>query len=338
MLSVLSSDLADNFGSVRYILWDGGKPFYPIDKRVKIITLPEISGKKGRNYQIATFRRLIKKERPDLVLSFLTPYNMLVLLSTIGLKHKVVVAERTDPKRLLAGGEVGLWLRDWLYRHADGILTQTEYAKSCYDVKFAGKTKVIYNPVTMSDDQVGMALRTPKEHVFVTAGRMEPVKDQATMIEAFAKFQQSHSDYRLVIYGEGPMREALQKMIDERGLQNVVTLAGRTNDLWNKMASAEAFLLSSEYEGMSNALIEAMCLGLPVISTKVAGATDLIIDGENGYLIDVHDKEALTDSMTRLANSSDLRSQMGRRACEVYDLVRQDKINKQWIDYLKSQI
>ena len=338
VLSVLSSDLADNFGSVRYVLWDGGNPFYPIDKRVKIITLPEISGKKGRNHQIATFRRLIKQERPDLVLSFLTPYNMLVLLSTIGLKQNVVVAERTDPKRLLAGGKVGLWLRDWLYRRADGILTQTEYAKSCYDVKFAGKTKVIYNPVTMSDDQVGMALRTPKEHVFVTAGRLEPVKDQATMIEAFAMFQQTHPDYRLVIYGEGPKRETLQKMIDERGLQDVVTLAGRTNDLWNKMASAEAFLLSSEYEGMSNALIEAMCLGLPVISTKVAGATDLIIDGENGYLIDVHDTEALTDSMTRLANSSDLRSQMGRHACEVYDLVRQDMINKQWIDYLKSQI
>lgn len=162
VLSVLSSNLADNFSSVQYVLWDGGKPFYPIDGRIKIVSLPDISGKQGRRRQITTFRRLIKGERPDLVLSFLTPYNMLVLLSTIGLKQKVVVAERTDPKRLLSGGKVGLWLRDLLYRLANGILTQTDYAKSCYDEKFAGKTRVIYNPVTMSDEQVGMALRTPK--------------------------------------------------------------------------------------------------------------------------------------------------------------------------------
>ena len=338
VLSVLSSNLADSFGSVQYVLWDGGEPFYPVDDRVKIVSLPERSGKKGRNRQLATYRRLIKQERPDLVLSFLTPYNMLVLLSTIGMNQKVVVAERTDPKRLLAGGKAGLWLRDRLYRRACGILTQTEYAKACYDKKFAGKTAVIFNPVTMSDEQVGMALRTPKEHVFVTAGRLEPVKDQGMMIEAFEAFYQSHPEYRLVIYGEGPARESLQKMIDEKKLQNVVTLAGRTNDSWNKMASAEAFLLTSEYEGMSNALIEAMCQGLPVISTKVAGATDLIKDGENGYLIDVHDKDSLADRMACLADSSDMRLQMGQSASEVYKLVRQDKINIQWVEYLKSKI
>lgn len=338
VLSVLSSSLADSFGSVQYVLWEGGEPFYPIDKRVKIVSLPEISGKLGRNRQMTTFRRFIKQERPDLVLSFLTPYNMLVLLFTIGLKQKVVISERTDPKRLLAGGKVGLWLRDCLYRRAEGILTQTDYAKSCYDEKFAGKTKVIYNPVTMSDEQVGMALRTPKEHVFVTAGRLEPVKDQTTMIGAFAQFHLSHPDYRLIIYGEGPMRESLQKVIEERGLQNAVTLAGRTNDLWNKIASAEAFLLTSEYEGMSNALIEAMCLGLPVISTKVAGATDLVKDGENGFLIDVHDRDSLSERMNCLAEDAELRERMGDKASVVYDLVRQDKINEQWVDYLKSQI
>ena len=338
VLSLLSTPLADFWGTVIYVLWEGGKPFYPIDKRVDIVSLPDISGKKGRYRQMESFRRLLKKERPALTLSFLTPYNMLVLLSTIGIKQKVIVAERTDPRRLLAGGKAGLWLRDWLYRRADGILTQTEYAKSCYDEKFAGKIKVIYNPVSMSDEQVGMALRTPKEHVFVTAGRLETVKDQTMMIESFAEFYQLHPDYRLVIYGEGPIRESLQKKIVERCLHKVVTLAGRTNDLWNKMARAEAFLLTSEYEGMSNALIEAMCLGLPTVSTKVAGAIDLIKDGINGFLIDVHDRDSLTNRMTRLADSPELRKQMGRRASEVYEQVRQDKINKMWIDYLKSQI
>lgn len=338
VLSVLSSPLAEQFVEVQYVLWEGGKPFYPIDARVKIVSLPELSGKTDRYWQMMTFRRLIKCEKPDLLLSFLTPYNMLVLLSTIGLNQKIVVAERTDPRRLLSGGRAGLWLRDWLYRRADGILTQTEYAKSCYDEKFAGKTAVIYNPVMMNDGQVGVALRTEKEHLFVTAGRLEPVKDQTMMIDSFAAFHKNHPEYRLVIYGEGPMHGALQEQINGLGLQDTVVLAGRTNDLWNKIASAEAFLLTSEYEGMSNALIEAMCLGLPVISTKVAGATDLIQDGEKGFLIDVKDSKALSDRMSRLADTPDLREQMGRNASKVYEQVRQDKICKQWIEYLKSKI
>ena len=338
VLSVLSTPLADNFDEVQYVLWEGGQSFYPIDSRVKIVSLPELSGRKGRNKQITTFRRYIRKECPNLVLSFLTPYNILVLLSTIWIKQKVVVAERTDPKRLLAGGTLGLWLRDELYHRAKGILTQTEYAKSCYDVKFKGKTAVIFNPVTMNEEQVGMALKTPKEHVFVTAGRLEPVKGQTMMIDAFGAFHKSHPNYRLVIYGEGPMREMLQKQINNLELQDAVVLAGRSNDLWNKIVKAEAFLLTSEYEGMSNALIEAMCLGLPVISTKVAGATDLIKDGENGFLIDVHDMDSLTDRMTILADSPEQREQMGRGASEIYEQVRQDKICKQWIDYLKSKI
>lgn len=338
VLSVLSSPLAEQFVEVQYVLWEGGKPFYPIDARVKIVSLPELSGKTGRYWQMMTFRRLIKCEKPDLLLSFLTPYNMLVLLSTIGLNQKIVVAERTDPRRLLSGGRAGLWLRDWLYCRADGILTQTEYAKSCYDEKFSGKTAVIYNPVMMNDSQVGVALGTKKEHLFVTAGRLEPVKDQTTMIEAFAAFHKNHPDYRLVIYGEGPMHETLQEQINGLGLQDAVILAGRANDLWNKIACAEAFLLTSEYEGMSNALIEAMCLGQPVISTKVAGATDLIQDGENGFLIDVKDSKTLADRMSRMADNLYLREQMGRNASEVYEQVRQDKICKQWIDYLKSKI
>lgn len=338
VLSVLSTPFADNFDAVQYVLWEGGEPFYPVDERVEIVSLPKLSGKKGRNRQMMTFRDIIKRERPDLVLSFLTPYNMLVLFSTIGLNQKIVVAERTDPRRLLSGGKAGLWLRDRLYHRADGILTQTEYAKSCYDETSSEKTAVIYNPVMMNDSQVGIALRTEKEHLFVTAGRLELVKDQTMMIEAFAAFHKSHPDYRLIIYGEGPMHRALQEQINSHGLRDSVVLAGRTNDLWNKIACAEAFLLTSEYEGMSNALIEAMCLGLPVISTKVAGATDLIKDGENGFLIDVKNSDILADRMKCLADNQELREQMGCSATKVYDQVRQDKICKQWIEYLKSMI
>ncbi len=338
VLSILSKPLADSFDEVQYVKWEEGESFYNIDERIRIISLPQISKKRGRSKQISTFRNYVKKEKPNLILSFLTPYNMLVLLSAVGLKQKIVVAERTDPNRLLTGGRFALKLRDHLYKRADGILTQTQYAKSCYDVKFANKTKVIYNPVTMTEDQVGAAIRAEKEKLFVSVGRLEAVKDQTMMIEAFSQFHQCHPDYRLVIYGEGPMRQQLESFINQKGLNGCITLPGNNNKVWDAMLPAECFLLSSEYEGMSNAMIEAMCLGLPVISTKVAGATDLIKDGENGYLVNVKDSDAMANRMCQLVEDESSRRSMGTEAAKVYEKLRADVICQQWVDYLKGML
>jgi len=338
VLSILSKPFADTFDEVRYVTWEGGDVFYDFDKRVKIVSLPEISKKQGRTKQIRVFRRYVKSYNPDIIVSFLTPYNMLVLLSTMGLHKKVVVAERTDPNRLLAGGKFMLRMRDFLYKRASGILTQTEYAKSCYEKKLKGKATVIYNPITMNDAQVGKALRTDKEQLFVSVGRLEPVKDQEMMIRAFELFHRNHPNYKLVIYGDGPIRQQLETIISELGLKGCAELAGRNNNVWEPMSKAECFLLSSEYEGMSNAMIEAMCLGLPVISTKVAGATDLIKDGKNGFLVDVKDAAAMSSKMTQIADNDEMRHIMGKEAANVYEILRADKICQQWIDYLNSKL
>lgn len=336
VLSTLSKPLAENFDEVQYMMWDGGEVFYEIDKRVKTVSLPELSGRVGRTKQLQAFRKYVKKERPDLILSFLTPYNMLALIATLGVRQKIVVAERTDPKRLISGGKPMLWLRDLLYRRATGILTQTEYAKSCYGGKLASKTKVIYNPVMMSEEQVGKALRTEKDNTMVSVGRLEPVKDQVTMIDAFGVFHESHPDYRLVIYGEGPAREELENKVKSLGLQDCVELPGRSNQVWDKMVSADCFLLTSLAEGMSNAMIEALCLGLPVISTKVAGSTDFIKDGVNGYLVDMKDSETLAKRMCQIANNAELKYKMSAEAVKAYEELRANKITKQWVEYLAS--
>lgn len=336
VLSVLSSPLADNFDEVKCVLWEGGDVFYTFDPRIRIVSLPEQTGRKGRINQIGAFRRLVKKERPDLILSFLTPFNMLVILSTIGYRTKIVVSERTDPKRIFAGGKPVLWLRNLLYRRAVGILTQTEYAKSCYGGKLSEKVKVIFNPVTMTEEQVGKALKTKKEKLFITVGRLESVKDQTTMIEAFGKFNRKHPGYKLLLYGEGPMRQSLESLVRKLGLEDIVLMPGRNNCVWEAMGGAICFLLSSKYEGMSNSMIEAMCLGLPVVSTKVAGATDLIKDGQNGFLVDIGDSERMAECMMKIADNADMGERMGQEAMKVYELLRSDKITAQWVEYLKD--
>lgn len=338
VLSILSSPLADSFDEVKCVLWQGGDIFYTFDSRFRIVSLPELTGRKGRINQIGAFRSLVKKERPDLILSFLTPFNMLVILSTVGLCTKVVVSERTDPKRVFIGGKPVLWLRNLLYSRAAGILTQTEYAKSCFNGKLSGKVKVIYNPVMMTKGLVGKALKTKKEKLFVTVGRLESVKDQATMIMAFEKFNQKHPGYKLILYGEGPMRQSLDSLVRELGIEKFVLMPGRKNNVWEAMGEAVCFLLSSKYEGMSNSMIEAMCLGLPVVSTKVAGATDLIRDGQNGYLVDIGDSDRMAECMMKIVENADMGARMGQDAMKVYELLRSDKITAQWVEYLKDTV
>ena len=336
VLSILSKSLADEFDEVKIVMWDGGEAYYPIDDRIKNFSLPQLSGNQGRLNQIKAYRQFIKRENPDLILSFLTPYNMLVILSTLGLKQKVIVAERTDPKRVLAGGRPMLLLRDLLYRKADGILTQTEYAKDCYGVRFADKTKVIYNPIMMDEDYVGKALSTKKDKAIVAVGRLEAIKDQKTMIEAFEQFHNNHNDYRLVIYGEGPLRSTLEDIIIGKGLQESIILAGRNNKVWDKMISADCFLLTSLAEGMSNAMLEAMCLGLPVISTKVAGSTDFIQDRKNGFLVDLKDTKTIALRLEELVENPDLQKSIGSEATKLYEQLKADIICSEWIDYLSS--
>lgn len=336
VLSVLSKAFADSFEDVYYVLWEGGKVFYQLDSRIRIVSLPELSGRSGRIHQMMTFRKYVNTTKPDIILSFLTPYNMLVLLSTIGLKQSIVVAERTDPRRLLSGGRIMLRIRDVLYRRAKGILTQTEYAKSCYKGSLRLKTSVIYNPIIMEKSYVGRGLRTGKKQLFIAAGRLESVKDHSMMIRAFYQFQSNHPDYKLYIYGEGPLKERLQQEVEKLNLQNNVILAGNSRHVWDEMISAECFLLSSKYEGMSNAMIEAMCLGLPVISTKVAGATDLIENGMNGFLVEVGDSKGMCDKMNQLVSNKELTKKMGQAAVDIYEYLQEDKISDQWINYLKK--
>ena len=125
-------------------------------------------------------------------------------------------------------------------------------------------------------------------------------------------------------------------MINNLGLQGKVRLPGSCKDVWQKLLPAKAFLLSSDAEGMSNALIEAMCLGLPVVSTKVSGSTDLIDNGVNGLLIDVGDKDGLLSAMCNIVEHKEIADSMSNNATKLYNNLNEKVISKQWVDYLST--
>ena len=337
VLSILSKPLVEQYDEVIYVMWVEGPVYYEIDSRVKLISIENESGSKNHILKMFWFRKFIKSICPDLVISFLTPYNMRVSLSLLGLNTKIVVAERNDP-HLIPGGKVVACLRNLLYIKAKGILCQTKYAAAAFKGILYKKTHVIYNPVVMNGDLVSSALATPKENLIVSVARLVPQKDQKSLINAFYKFKQRHSDYRLIIYGEGPYRHILETYIKSLNLSDSVFLPGVEKHIWQKIKRAKLFVLSSKMEGMSNAMIEAMCLGLPVISTKVAGATDLIQDGKNGFLTEVADSNKIADLFALIVDNPDYAMTIGSNASHIYEDLKSDVIIPQWIKYINEFI
>ena len=337
VVSILSNSFAERFEDVEIILWHHLPVHYGIDKRVKIKFLSEISGTENRILNCLYFRSYIKQQNPDLLLSFLTPFNMLAILSLFGCNIRTIVCERNDP-HFIKGGKFMEFIRNYLYRFADGALVQTKYGKSCYPINIQNKMKVIYNPVDMPEELIGRAIDETKANLFVSVGRLEPQKNHKMLISAFAKFCKLHKDYMLEIYGDGSMRDDLELYINNLGLKDKVKLPGSCKDIWQKLLPAKAFLLSSDAEGMSNALIEAMCLGLPVVSTKVSGSTDLIQHERNGLLINLGDTDGMYKAMCDIVDNNEKSLYMSKKASDLYKVLNENVISKQWIDYLRTFI
>jgi glycosyltransferase involved in cell wall biosynthesis len=126
----------------------------------------------------------------------------------------------------------------------------------------------------------------------------------------------------------------LQHFISEMKLEGKVILMGKTNDVFSAIANSRVFILSSNYEGMPNALLEAMCIGLPCISTRVSGATELIQSGTNGILVDVNDRKQLVDAMVDIVDNPEKAEKLAGKASELYNTIRLDIIQKEWTDYV----
>lgn len=339
VLSNLSYAFAKHYDEVEYITWVKYPISYPIDPKVILSCAEECATNSSVLGRMRWFRKHVKETKPDLVLSLLTPFNILTLLSLSFSGTKVVVCERNDSKRLkLKGGVVTRWLRNFLYLFSDGILTQTESNLHSLPWYLRKKASVIYNPMVMSDDFRGKALATPKEDVIVSVGRLVKAKNHEMLIRAFNGVLKEFSSYELHIYGTGDNKEALSQYIQELGLSDKVKLLGSVQDVWNRLVSARVYAFSSNYEGMPNALIEAMCLGLPCVTTKVSGAVDLIENGKNGILVEVGDENGLREGMLSLLRDEKMALYLGENATALYEKLEFEKISKQWFLYIDDKI
>jgi len=333
VLSILSDKFVDFYDDVIYLTWYDVPDFYTINSDVRRICVERECGSKNLIRWALWFRRFIKKENPNVILSFLAGFNVLISFCLLGLRNKLIVAERNDP-RYIWNGKLTRIIRKIAYLRADGILEQTENNKAYFHGKLLKKTDVIYNPIIMSEDYLGKALKIPKEKRIVSIVRLTKQKNIEMLLYAFRDFRKTHSDYTLTIYGKGPYRGTIERMVSELGLSEFVYMPGAVKNVWDKVVDAKCFVISSWYEGMPNALMEAMCLGLPCISTKVSGAVDLIQDNTNGMLVDLNDSHSMAMAMCKIVENDTYSEEIAKRAVNIYKELNYDVISNQWIQYL----
>lgn len=295
----------------------------------------EVTGSRIRNFyrRFRKLRNIWKTERPDLILVFIGKNNIMTLLTSWGLHIPVVVSVRAEPHEEYPNR----WMRfaaRHLFRRATGVVVQTSECKRFFPEKIQEKTVILLNPINASF--FGVTYEGEREHTIVTVGRMDENKNQQLLIRAFAKIADQYPEYQLILYGKGEKEEALRTLTRELRLEDRIEFPGVINDVPEKIKKAGVFVLPSYTEGMPNALIEAMIIGLPVISTDCpcGGSADLIDHGINGLLTPVGDADKMAENLQVMLNDLQKASEMGKKARETADIYREETVYGEWYRYL----
>jgi glycosyltransferase involved in cell wall biosynthesis len=281
-------------------------------------------------------RNLFKQDASPVVISFMSNQNILVILSALGLKKKVIICEHTDPKKYKIGRLWGV-LRLLTYSLSDTLVVLSEEIKEWFKTRVTCPVVIIPNAVNVpvnlgKADDLGMKLLLPLQSRFVMAmGRFVEGKGFDLLLNAWSLIHERHSDWRLVILGDGILRPELEQLCLQLGVSASVSLPGIVKDPFEYLGQGDLFVLPSRFEGFPNALIEAMSCGLPVVAANCTGAiSDIVRDGVDGLLVPVEDIPALSQAMERLMADEPLRKKMAGQAPDVTNRYGVKKVMEMW--------
>ena len=309
---LLASGLAGTFDvTVAYCFDSGRSHAYPDSVRIRRLpSFPPGAGQREKNRviraQVRALRALKRELDVDAALSLGKVANWINAMSRG--KEKVICSERSNPKKVWGKQ---FFLTRGILRRADFVVFQSERIREMYGQRVRRKSCILKNPVLRPE-----AASEERDKEIVTLGRLTPQKNHALLLGAFSRFRALFPEYRLKIFGDGELEAETRQRIRDLDLSDAVTLEKNDPEVHRRIRRAEIFVLSSDYEGMSNALLECMSMGIACISTRCEGSVDMIRDGENGLLVDIGNEAQLAKAMETLARDPDLRHRLGRQAAE----------------------
>jgi GalNAc-alpha-(1->4)-GalNAc-alpha-(1->3)-diNAcBac-PP-undecaprenol alpha-1,4-N-acetyl-D-galactosaminyltransferase len=331
----------------------GGRPFYSLSKKIKLIYLAdEVSTHKiklntRKNYMIRLkiLRNIIVRHNPSLVISFLPNVNIAAIGATIFTRIPCIICERSDPTIHPISPFWSIACR-LFYRFADAVTVQTQSVAQRIGEVYPRLKRVTVMPNPLPEELMAMEPRDPDatpndgRQVLLSVGRLSAEKRPNRIIHAFAALAGKYPTWDLHLIGDGPMRQGLARQIEACGLApGRVKLLGKNPDPWPAMKKADAFILASAYEGFPNALLEAVALGVPSISTDCrSGPREISDDGRALRLVPPDDDRALTLALDEFLGDPALRRQLSEAgAASVRARFELGMLLRQW-DTLFDQV
>lgn len=337
-LIMLSNEMEQRGHEVYLISLSQNNPCYSIGEGVHYEFMEDESNHKIINI-VTRFRYLKKKIvdiSPDLIVSFNVQPAFFCSLISNEISEITVYAERGDPYDKEYSGVNGL-IRNYMMKRIGGFVFQTKGALECFSENVKKKSTVINNPVFINVDDSKRNTKIDKR--IVTVGRLHEQKNQKLFIQAIANLSGEYSDYSAEIYGDGQLKEELQSQIDKSESRLRISLMGAHKDVLNRIMNASVFVLTSDYEGMPNALMEAMALGIPCISTdcRPGGARELIKDGVDGFIVQCGDYLHISERIREILDDKERAEMISINAKKKMKMFVANIIYDKWEQFFLEQ-
>lgn len=322
------------------------KDEYPLSDTVRRIDVgvgqreSEYSRSELRNERKRLLKEAILKEKPDVIISFCRNANYRAILAAEGTGVPVFFSVRSDPKTDYASIKQKA-MSTVIYSKAKGAVFQTDEAKSFFPKSIQKKATVILNP--LNPKYMDVKQSDEIRPVIVSSGRFHEAKDQLVLVKAFQRIAHLYPHVNVEFYGAKSEDDSYEKLIEyvkRQHLEGRVLFKGNSNELEKLLPGSAVYVLSSKYEGMPNALMEAMAMGLPVVSTDCpcGGPRMLIDEGVNGYLVPVGDVLKMSEAIQKMLDDPEKALDMGRKASNIRDNAAPEIIAKKWLKFMEEKI
>lgn len=318
VVSILASELAILGYDVTIIKYYQEKTEYDINSKVKVINLcngdQQVYKKWNIIKKIKSIRKIFKYEKYDYIIPFLTFVSFHIYLANKYLKSKIITTIRNNQKN---EKKIMRVIMTYIIKKSYKVFVQNEDQKKYYRKKIQKKVCIIPNPISNSFIEDCKIYNTELKRI-VCIGRLEGQKNYPLIIDSiYELFKEGYSNIQLEIYGKGSKYDELKTIILDYKANEYIKIKGFTKDIIGIYKKADIFILSSNFEGMPNCLMEAMAIGLPCISTDCpTGPNTLINNGKNGLLIKVGDKEEMKNAIKSYLNDVEYAIKLGKQARE----------------------
>ena len=313
VVALLANEYVRRGYQTAILLFAGNQTVYPLDEKIEVHIAGEASGGNlaVRLRRLFKMRQFYKENKECHIFAFSVMGAVFSAVATIGLSHKMLVSERNDPTRYEHQK-----IRNLSYAKAEKLVLQTEDMKNCFPERLRRKMVVIPNPVP---DDIPEPYEGERKKRVVSVARLQPQKNQKLLLNAFSLFLKSYPEYELHLFGIGELEEELRQQAKQLGIDDKVIFRGFSPKVREVIWDSAMFVLSSDYEGISNSMIEALAIGTPVISTDcpIGGSRMYIQDHVNGLLTPVGEVDPLANAMKEVAGNQELAKRLSQNGAKI---------------------